>query len=168
LAWEILKEIAKTPGELLEGTTTSDIMKKVHGTYWVEKEWEAIRALRRLESSGHIKRKKDKKIYLTKKGYLEILKYQTQENHPKWDSKWRVVIFDIPEEKRNYRDFLRNLLRWLGFKELQKSVWAFPYDARDKIKELLKVQKLKIEDDIRFLTVEEIDQDSDLRAQFGL
>lgn len=172
LTWEVLKEIAKTPGELaelLEGTTTSDIIKKAHGTYWAEKEWEAIRALRRLESSGHIKKKKkDKKIYLTEKGYTEILKYQIQENHPQWDDKWRIVIFDIPEEKRNYRDFLRYLLRWLGFKELQKSVWVFPYDVRDKLKELFKIQGLKIENDIRFLTVEEIDQDRDLRARFDL
>jgi len=169
LIWEVLQEIAKTPGELLEGTTTSDIMKKAHGTYWAEKEWEAMRALRRLELSGHIKKKKqDKKIYFTEKGYLEILKYQIQEEHSKWDGKWRIVIFDILEEKRNYRDFLRNLLRWLGFRELQKSVWVFPYDVKDRIKELLKIQKLKIEDDIRFLTVEEIDQDSDLRIQFDL
>lgn len=169
LTWEILKEIAKTPGDLLEGTTTTDIMKKVHGTYWAEKEWEAIRALRRLESSGHVKkRKQDKKIYLTEKGYLEILKYQTQKSHFKWDGKWRIVIFDIPEEKRNYRNFLRNLLRWFGFKELQKSVWVFPYDVRNDIKKLLKIQKLKIENDIRFLTVEEVDQDSDLKTEFGL
>ncbi len=167
LTWEVLKEVAKTPGELLEGTTTSDIMKKVHGTYWAEKEWEAIRALRRLESSGHIK-KKDNKIYLTKKGYLEILKYQIQRKHLKWDGKWRIVIFDIPEEKRNYRNFLRNILRWFGFRELQKSVWVFPYDIRGKIKELFKIQGLKIEDDVRFLTVDEIDQDDDLRSEFGL
>lgn len=169
LTWQALKEVAKTSGELLEGTTTSDIVKKFHGTYESEKEWEAIRALRRLESSGYIKKKKkEKKIYLTQKGYLEILKYQIQKEHSKWDGKWRIIIFDVSEDKRNYRDFLRHILRWLGFKKLQKSVWVYPYDVKDKIKELLRIQKLKIEDDIRFLTAEEIDQDEDLRVQFGL
>jgi CRISPR-associated endonuclease Cas2 len=167
IIWKTLKEIAKTPDELLEGMTLLDVIQKFHGTYWANKEWEAIRVLRRLESSGHVK-EKDKKIYLTKKGYMEILKYQTQEKYPRWDNRWRIVIFDIPEEKRNYRDFLRNLLRWIGFRELQKSVWVFPYDARDKIKRLLKIQNLRIEDDIRFLTVEKIEQDNDLRAKFGL
>jgi len=63
---------------------------------------------------------------------------------------------------------LRSLLRWLGFKELQKSVWVFPYDVKNELKKLFKVQKLKIEGDIRFLTVEELDQDNDLKGEFGL
>lgn len=169
LLWDALKEIAKTPGELSEGMTTNDIVKKFHGVYWSEKEWEATRALKRLEVAGHIKKKKqDKKIYLTQRGYIEILKHQIRNRPTKWDHKWRIVIFDISEDRKNYRNFLRNLLRWLGFKELQKSVWAFPYDVKDKLKELLKIQGLKIEGDIRFVMASEIDQDNDLKIKFKL
>ncbi len=172
LTWEALKEIAKTPEdlfELLEGTTTQDIIKKVHGNYWSEKEWEAERALKRLHSSGHIKKKKqDKKIYLTDKGCLEILKHQIKNTNKKWDGKWRIVIFDISEKKKNYRNFLRYILGQLGFKELQRSVWVFPYSIKEKLIKILKVQKLKVEGDVRFLTVEELDQDKDLRKKFDL
>ncbi len=51
----------------------------------------------------------------------------------KWDGKWRVVIFDIPEQKRIIRNlFRRNLKRW-GFKQLQKSVWISKRDVYDKL-----------------------------------
>lgn len=176
LTWKILKETLKLPIRviefpywLLEGITTTDIMKKFHGTYEAEKEWEAIKALRQLESSGHIKKKKEEdKIYLTKKGYLEVLRYQVQENRPKWDGKWRIIVFDILEEKRSQRGFLRNRLRWLGFKELQKSVWIFPYDTKDKIKELLNICRVEIDGDIRFLTVEKMEDDGDFKKEFNL
>jgi len=37
-----------------------------------------------------------------------------------------IVAFDIPEEKRRARDWLRFELRLLDFKPLQKSVWIGP------------------------------------------
>ena len=35
----------------------------------------------------------------------------------------KIVVFDIPEKKRFYRDWLREVLKNLKFKMLQKSVW---------------------------------------------
>ncbi|MFC1595192.1 hypothetical protein ACFL3E_02065, partial [Patescibacteria group bacterium] len=45
----------------------------------------------------------------------------------KWDRKWRLLIFDIPEKVRTRRDFFRRELNNFGFYQLQKSVWAYPY-----------------------------------------
>ncbi|QQG42426.1 MAG: hypothetical protein HYW15_02870 [Candidatus Giovannonibacteria bacterium] len=45
----------------------------------------------------------------------------------KWDGKWRLLIFDIPERIRARRDFFRKELQDFGFYQLQKSVWAYPY-----------------------------------------
>lgn len=36
----------------------------------------------------------------------------------------KIVVFDIPEKKRGYRDWLREVLKNLKFKMLQKSVWV--------------------------------------------
>jgi len=55
----------------------------------------------------------------------------------KWDGKWRVVIFDIPDKYRVKREAFRGKLRELGFYRLQKSVWVHPYNCRDEI-ELLR------------------------------
>jgi len=131
------------------------------------------KALKRLESSDYIKiteYKSNKKIQLTKKGILEFIRYNinNKKEKTKWDGKWRIVIFDVLENQRRIRDLLRNRLRWLGFKELQKSVWIFPYDVRKEIKKILEVCNINIIGDVRFLTVEKIDDDKDLRKEFGL
>lgn len=60
-----------------------------------------------------------------------------------WDGKWRVVTFDIPEQKRIIRNlFRRNLKKW-GFKQLQKSVWISKRNIYDKL--VAYVKELDIE-----------------------
>lgn len=133
-------------------------------------------AIKKLELSDYIKiapdkqNKQKKKIYLTKKGALEFIRYNIdqQKQKRKWDSKWRMVIFDVSEHRRQIRDLLRNRLKWLGFKELQKSVWIFPYDVRKEVEQILEVCHINIIGDVRFLIVEEMNDDEDLRKDFGL
>ncbi len=55
----------------------------------------------------------------------------------KWDKKWRVLIFDVPEDVRIKREALRGKLKELGFYMLQKSVWVYPYPCKEEL-ELLK------------------------------
>src|SRR3989344_687845 len=45
----------------------------------------------------------------------------------KWDRKWRIVMFDIPEKLKGLRDSLRLHFREIGMIELQKSVLVYPY-----------------------------------------
>lgn len=61
----------------------------------------------------------------------------------KWDGKWRVVVFDIPEEKRKIRNALRTRLKNLGFHELQRSVFVFPYPCDDEVNILVNVFNLQ-------------------------
>ncbi|MBI2021041.1 hypothetical protein HYS99_00830 [Candidatus Giovannonibacteria bacterium] len=66
---------------------------------------------------------------LTEEGAKEAEKIKfkfTKPNFQKWDGKWRVIIFDIPEKLRGKRDLLRKELVGFGFMQLQKSVWAYP------------------------------------------
>lgn len=70
-------------------------------------------------------------LKLTDEGRTAII--LSSEDVKKWDGKWRIVIFDIPEEKRVIRNlFRRNLKKW-GFKQLQKSVWISKKDVMDKL-----------------------------------
>jgi CRISPR-associated endonuclease Cas2 len=108
-------------------------------------------------------------LRITQKGKVEIIRYELKEKtRGRWDKKWRVVIFDIPEATRKDRNFLRRQLKWLGFSELQKSVWVFPYETKNELKEFIKLCKVELRGDIRFLTVDQIDEDGDLRRHFGL
>jgi len=135
----------------------------------VKHEWEIKKIINYLNQRKYIKLDKEKqRIYLAEKGFLEFIKFKTLQKQKKWDGRWRVVIFDVAEERRGSRDFLRKRLKWLGFKELQKSVWVFPYDIKEDIEELIKISKYNCRGDIRFLTVEKIEEDNDLKKWFDL
>ncbi len=91
-------------------------------------------ALNRLKEGGLVEEVKlnDKIIFkLTSAGQDMIggdVKYE------QWDRKWRIVSFDIPEEKRVVRNlFRRNLKKW-GFKYLHKSVWITKRDVYEKLR----------------------------------
>ncbi|MBI2595979.1 CRISPR-associated endonuclease Cas2 [Candidatus Daviesbacteria bacterium] len=61
-----------------------------------------------------------------------------------WDGKWRIVIFDIPENKRKIRVlFRRRLVQW-GFKKWQLSVWVTKENITEKLRNL--ITNLEIED----------------------
>lgn len=47
-----------------------------------------------------------------------------------WDGNWRIIILDIPEERKNEREALRYLLKKAGFICIKNSVWIsmYPYE----------------------------------------
>ena len=53
-----------------------------------------------------------------------------------WDRKWRIVMFDVLEDDRRVRNFFRNQLKRLGFYELQKSVFVYPYPCKKQMERL--------------------------------
>ncbi len=83
----------------------------------------------------------------------------------KWDGKWRIVIFDVPESRKSVRDGLRYHLKRLGFSEFQKSVFAIPYPCEDEIVTLINLMGLK--DYVRYLE-SSISYEADLKKEFKL
>lgn len=53
----------------------------------------------------------------------------------RWDKKWRLVMFDIPNSLRLYRDRFRTYLRNLDCYPVQKSIWAHPFSCQEQIYE---------------------------------
>lgn len=82
----------------------------------------------------------------------------------RWDKKWRLVVFDIPERIRDRRNFLRNELAALGLRQLQKSVWVTPYPLPEEFSEV--VSELELGKHFRVVVAERISDDRDLRAVF--
>jgi DNA-binding transcriptional regulator PaaX len=82
---------------------------------------------------------KSEKEYLeiTEKGKRKILQFKVDaieiKKQNRWDKKWRIVIFDIPEKKKLARDTLNYKLKELGFYPIQKSTFIYPYPCRDEI-----------------------------------
>ena len=47
-----------------------------------------------------------------------------------WDGLWRLVVYSLPESKRDLRHALRGQLIWLGFGPLAPATWISPHDRR--------------------------------------
>ena len=107
-------------------------------------------------------------IKLTQNGQIEALlaKAKLVQKPKIWDGKWRLIVFDIPESSREKRDLLRMLLKKNNFYKLQASVFISPYPLNREAIQYLRETKLN--EFIRILKVEEIDDDRDLKRHFGL
>ncbi len=108
-------------------------------------------------------------ITLTDKGKMKAMVDYFKElkiDSRKWDGKWRLVVFDIPEKIRKGRRALREKIKELGFYELQKSVWIFPYECKDEIEFIVGFFNLR--GYVRFGTLESIDDEIYLKKAFGL
>ncbi|MEK7663999.1 MAG: hypothetical protein AAB340_00920 [Patescibacteria group bacterium] len=124
-----------------------------------------------LKSSPYFNFNKDTgDFYLNNKGRVEIIKniIAKKKKIKKWDLVWRIVIFDVPESKRRDRDFLRRELKWMGFKELQHSVWISPYNIEKELLCLLELWRKDFRGDIRFVRAQQVVDDHEFRKMFVL
>ncbi|MCL5435487.1 MAG: CRISPR-associated endonuclease Cas2 [Patescibacteria group bacterium] len=127
----------------------------------------AVRDLKKRKAVEISRRQGKGFLNLTKKGELEALLSRARLITAKpWDGKWRVVIFDIPEQARDKRDRLRLLLKHNGFKKLQASVFVSPFALNRAAIEYLR--KSGLINFIRVLRVDECDDDRDLQKMFRL
>jgi DNA-binding transcriptional regulator PaaX len=112
--------------------------------------------------------------YAALKAYVRKEHWSLEQKHraaPKtsaspWDGKWRIVLFDVPEQKRPIRDYLRNVLKRHGFVEFQRSMWVWPYKLPAFLTKLLSDPQMRRY--TRAITTYDIDYDEDLRKQFKL
>lgn len=84
----------------------------------------------------------------------------------KWDKKWHVVIFDVPVKFNKARQAMTLKLKKLGFYQLQKSVWVYPFPCEDEV--LFVAAIFNIEKFVDILLVEKMFNDHRLRNFFGL
>ncbi|MCL5784312.1 MAG: hypothetical protein M1142_03090 [Patescibacteria group bacterium] len=83
-------------------------------------------AFKRLREKGLIELVSDEKLLyrLSERGKDKALMAALKMPGEKWDGKWRLIIFDIPEKRRPARDLLRQKLKEWGFVHFQRSVWG--------------------------------------------
>ncbi len=60
-----------------------------------------------------------------------------------WDGHWRLLVYSIPERKREIRAELRKQLAWLGYGPLSSGSWICPHDVDDDLHGL--IERLGIE-----------------------
>jgi len=72
----------------------------------------------------------------------------------RWDGKWRIILFDVPEKRKHSRDSLRRYLQNLGFYQLQKSAFVYPYPCADELDVV--IQNLNLAPYVTFFTTKEL------------
>jgi len=109
-------------------------------------------------------------VVLTEMGRSKILKYDLDKIEIKkparWDKLWRLVVFDIPEDKNLGRKALAAKLKELGFYPMQKSVFIHPYECKDEIDFI--TEMFELTPYVRFLRVKDVDIELDLKERFHL
>lgn len=138
-------------------------------------EKKVLRALKNLEKKEIIdlQEQNDKVIvYIKNKNHPKIIKYsiksilEFKKKSKKWDGKWFLVFFDVPETQRNKRNYLRKFLIQLGFYQYQKSVYLFPYECEKEV-ELIKkiVEGAKY---MKYVIAEKIEDEPKAKTYFNL
>lgn len=125
--------------------------------------------LKNLKNSGYveIKEKKDKNknkllsIKLTNKGRLKLLENSDER---KIDGKWRMISFDIPEKFRSKRNSFRCTIKRIGFRQVQKSLWACPFVKADQIE--LAIKNYNLDKYVAYLVISKTDIESHLKLLF--
>ncbi len=144
------------------------------------KEWQDInkralhRAIKKIYASKLVDISEDKDgltvLKLNKNGKEKILRYKLENvkisGMKKWDKKWRIVLFDIPESRKKTRDALRHHLKRLNFFEFQKSVFVHPFDCEDEMDFI--IEFLGIRPHVRFIIADSLDNEAHLKRHFGL
>lgn len=131
LVFIILRAVKKagylTMGALLEDIGQSYEADKIRRTAY------------RLKNKGYMGGTAGKGYRLSDKGNrrLNELDFKHLEQAQPWDHIWRLVIYDIPETHRSERNTVRKLIKQLGFKLLQQSVWVHPLPCLEQF-ELLR------------------------------
>jgi len=131
------------------------------------------RELRRIV--GYMKRQKlladdyEHGLQITDKGKQRLRHKQENDlrvNTPEtWDKKWRLVLFDVPEQHNGARQRLTAKLRQLGFQPLQQSAWIHPFPCMEVV-EILTVH-LELERYVSCLEVTGLTNEKALIKRFS-
>ena len=179
---EITKDVLigiATAGVIAVAATSPYFIVNVLRAFWKEdnpryKRKNIYNTFYRLRKQGYLHmEEKNSQLYisLTEQGRAKASWYQINdlsiEKPRKWDTYWRLIIFDIKDKHRVKREALRGLLKRLGVKQLQKSAWVYPYNCRDEINLLRDFFGLEA-DELRLVVAHDIGDDEFLKKYFQL
>lgn len=148
---------------------------KAIGKGWNEIDRQAIKnAIADLYKSKLLEEKENNDgslmIVLTENGKRKALTYQIDEmkikKTQKWDKKWRIVLFDIPEKKKKTREAVRHHLKNLDFFEYQKSVFIHSCDCKNEIEYIIEFYDIRKY--VRFIIADSLDNELHLIHHFKL
>jgi DNA-binding transcriptional regulator PaaX len=102
-------------------------------------------------------------IRLTKEGKQKLnniaLECESSLVSTSWDGYWRIILLDIPEERKSEREALRYLLKKAGFACLKNSVWISMYPYEHLFTNIKK--DLNLSTELIILVTDKIDEETE-------
>ena len=153
---KILKILGKKPAVSLNSLKEPNDPKISYAT---------TRSIKNLVESGcaeMLKSANQSFVRITKKGKtkLDALKLEGEEAlvPQTWDGFWRIILLDLPEDRKNERESLRYLLKKAGFMCLKNSAWISPFPYEHLFTNIKK--DLGLTTEMMILVTEKIDEES--------
>ncbi len=123
------------------------------------------RSLKGLREAGLVEQvssPQNKYVRLTKEGRKKInsLKLDSNTNlvNTSWDGFWRIVLLDLPENRKSERESLRYLLKKAGFICLKNSAWISPFPFEHLFTNIKK--DLELTTEMMIIVTKSIDEES--------
>lgn len=131
------------------------------------------RALKNLTKDGDVEvsyKGKEKRYRITPSGTRKLARLEFKDYQPtrfiKWDGKFRIVCFDIPETDKYTRTLFQTKLSDLGFYRLQYSVFVTPHNCKELI--MLADKAFGLRNWVRVIVAETIDNEQHLLNFFKI
>jgi len=131
------------------------------------------RTVRHIKSRGYvdvIEKRGEMTLTLSESGRDRAMLYALEDiqiTEPAiWDKKWRMVMFDIPEEMRSQRKIFKAKLDELGFAQVQKSVYLHAFPCHNEIEYIRSMYS--VGQYVRLAILDKLEGDEALRKRFGV
>ena len=77
----------------------------------------------------------------------------------KWDGFWRIILLDLPEERKSEREALRYLLKKAGFVCMKNSVWISMYPFENLFTNIKK--DLGLSTELMIIVTDKLDEETE-------
>lgn len=128
-------------------------------------EYAITRSLKGLKDAGFIEQiasPQNEYARLTKLGRKKMhslmLDSDTTLVNTSWDGFWRIILLDLPENRKSERESLRYLLKKAGFVCLKNSAWISPFPFEHLFTNIKK--DLGLSSEMMIIVTEHIDEES--------
>ncbi|MDR3519321.1 MAG: hypothetical protein P4L63_00315 [Candidatus Pacebacteria bacterium] len=131
----------------------------------VQGKYAITRSLKGLRDAGLIEQipsPQNEYARLTKEGKKKAhsleLDSETTLVNTSWDGLWRIILLDLPENRKSERESLRYLLKKAGFVCLKNSAWISPFPFEHLFTNIKK--DLGLTTEMMIIVTEHIDEES--------
>ena len=84
----------------------------------------------------------------------------------RWDERWHLIMFDIPQSESGTRKELNRILLGMGLVQYQQSVLVYPYPIKETLVEVCRFYKITRY--VSFVAATELDGTDELKRHFKL